>query len=629
MPLPEFTMDFAPTTIEHLGVKLYVTFAPVIGELISNAWDADAAKVEVTVPTGPITKDSIVVIRDYGNGMSAEEIQKNYLEIGRNCRVATGKDKTSKERAVMGHKGLGKLAAFGIADDVQITTFKDGGSISLQLNYEAMKAWPKGQPYKPSVMAARTGKSTEASGTEVRITGMRRKRPIEIDRLKREISRRFLVIGDGFKVLINGVEVTHKDRRTKEDCKKVWEVSELSVGGTVDATEGWSVTGWIGLVEKASQADRGVDIFARGKAAELDTMFNRATTHNQFARAYVVGEITAEFLDLAEDHISTSRNSVQWESDAGQKLQEWGSKAIAFVMEQWLEIKKTEKEQKIVRTADFDKWLKSRNSHEQKVANKLLKAIVDDENIEPDSAGPLLDIIKSNVEFQAFQELVDELEVPGAKVESLFKLFRDWRVIEAREHLKLSDGRLEVMERLSTYITDGALEVKQIQPLFEENGWLVNPTWGEVTGQTTYTALLRKNCVEPKGLADGDLRIDILGYEVGGTVHVVELKRPEKTLSRDDLEQIEKYVDWARANLVGTGPDAPKYVTGLLIVGSLGNSKELSQKMTRLAGSDIRVEVFRDLKNRAEKVYGEVENRLKKVAPEYSRAARKARKKAA
>lgn len=370
-----------------------------------------------------------------------------------------------------------------------------------------------------------------------------------------------------------------------------------------------------------------MDIFAHGKAVELDTMFGLKTTHIQFARAYLVGEIHADFLDGDEDNISTGRNSAHWESDAGQKLQDWGMEAVKYVFEQWLALQRQEKETKIKRTADFDKWLATRTPREQKVANKLIKTIVDDSNIEPESAGPLLEIIKTNVEFQAFQELVEEIETSGANVPTLLKLFEDWRIIEAREHLRLSDGRLEVMEKRAKYIDEGALEVKQIQPLFEENGWLVNPTWGHISGQNTYTKLLRENCVEPKGTAEEDKRMDILGYEVGGTLWVVELKRPKKTLIRDNLEQIEGYVDWARTNLIGTGPDAPKYVCGLLIVGNMSSQAAIQHKIARLAGSDIRVETFDDLLHRARKIYGEVEKQLKAVAPEYSRAARKAKSK--
>ena len=66
---------------------------------------------------------------------------------------------------------------------------------------------------------------------------------------------------------------------------------------------------------------------------------------------------------------------------------------------------------------------------------------------------------------------------------------------------------------------------------------------------------------------------------------------------------------------------------GPLIVGKLSGDGSVREKMKRLAGDDIRVETFRDLLNTAETVYGEVEKRLKKIAPEYARESRKSRKK--
>src|SRR5207245_11737513 len=133
-------------------------------------------------------------------------------------------------------------------------------------------------------------------------------------------------------------QLSPEDRRLKEDCRKAWDVSELPGGNVIDASAGWKVSGWIGLVEKSSQIDRGVDVFARGKAAELDTMFGLKTTDIQLARAYVVGEISADFLDAAEDYIATGRNSVHWESEEGQKLQDWGQEALKWVFEQWRQL---------------------------------------------------------------------------------------------------------------------------------------------------------------------------------------------------------------------------------------------------------------------------------------------------
>ena len=628
--LPEkFTMEFEPTTIEHLGLKLYHRFPPVIGELISNSWDVDAEKIEIILPKGGITESSEVVVRDYGGnvGMDAESLQKEYLPIGRNCREELGRDTTEKGRPIMGRKGIGKLSALGVASKLEIRTIKNGYSICIRLDYERMKSWPKGKPYEPDIIGDRCGKTSEPSGTEIRLRRLYRSSPIDENSIRRGIARRFTVIGKGFDVLINGESITPKDRRLRKDTRESWDVKDLPDGGAIDKAKGWNVQGWIGIIEKSSQTERGVDVFARGKVVELETMFGLKTTHIQFARAYVVGEIYADFLDAEEDNISTGRNAVHWASVPGQKLEAWGQKALTFVFKEWLELQRREKEEKVVKIADFDKWLLARTPREQRVAKKLIGVIIDDPDIEPESAKPLLDIIKTNIEFQAFQELVDEIEESGVNVQTFLKLFEGWRIIEAREHLKLSDGRLEVMERLSECNEKGALEVKQIQPLFENNGWLVNPSWGDVTGQTRYTKLLRKHCIEPKALDEKDRRIDILGYLVGGAVHVVELKRPEKTLSRDDLEQIERYVDWARAKLMGTGKDSLKYISGLLIVGKLNTDKAIQEKMTRLAGDDIRVETYDDLLTQAENIYGEVEKRLKKIAPEYSREARHARKK--
>jgi len=625
----KFTMEFEPTTIEHLGLKLYHRLPPVIGELVSNAWDADAEKVEITLPKGRITEDSEVIVRDYGKytGMDKESLQKQYLPIGRKCREELGRDTTKEGRPLMGRKGIGKLSALGVASELEISTVKDGYAICIRLDYERMKSWSKGTPYEPDIIGDRCGETSEPNGTEICLKKLHRISPIDENSIRRGIARGFTIIGKGFEVLINGKHITPEDKRLRKDTKNSWDADDLPDRGVIDATKGWKVQGWIGVVEKSSQTERGVDIFARGKTVELETMFGLKTTHIQFARAYVVGEIYADFLDAEEDNIATGRNAVHWDSIPGQKLEAWGQKALTFVFKEWLALQHKEKEEKIVKTTDFDKWLSMRTPREQKVAKKLVRTIVEDPDIEPESARPLLDVIKTNIEFQAFQELVDEIEESGVTVQTLLKLFEDWRIIEAREHLKLSDGRLEVMERLSECVEKGALEVMHIQPLFEKNGWLVNPSWGEVTGQTRYTKLLRENCKEPQKLDEKDRRIDILGYLVGGAVQVVELKRPKKTLSWDDLEQIEKYVAWARANLMGTGNDSPKYISGLLIVGKLNTGKAVQEKMTRLAGSDIRVETYDDLLEQAKNIYGEVEKRLKKIAPEYSREARRARKK--
>jgi hypothetical protein len=62
-------------------------------------------------------------------------------------------------------------------------------------------------------------------------------------------------------------------------------------------------------------------------------------------------------------------------------------------------------------------------------------------------------------------------------------------------------------------------------------------------------------------------------------------------------------------------------------VGKLSSNAAVQEKQKRLAGSDIRVATYDDLLEAVRKIYGQVEERLKRIAPEYSREARRARKK--
>ncbi len=629
MTLPAFTMEFQPQTIEHLGLRLYSSLPPVIGELVSNAWDADSPDVDIVIPTVAITPSAEVVLIDHGLGMDADALQRHYLQIGRNRREEENKDTSPGGRRLTGRKGLGKLAAFGVANEIELRTVRDRHAICLRFVYAEMKTWPRGTPYRPTVVAKRSGPTTDGNGTEVRIRGMHRTAQIQSSWIRRELARRFRFIGSGFVVRINGGAMTAQEGRQRGDCKVAWAVEDLQGSGIVDAARDWRVTGWIGLLERSSQVERGVDIYARQKAVELDTMFGLKTTHAQFARAYVVGEVHAEFLDAEEDNIATARNTVNWESDAGQALAKWGEAALVDVLGRWVTQRQEEKQSKVLKIADFDKWLKTRSAREQKVAMRLIKVIVTDDAIEPESAEPLLEIIKTNVEFAAFQELVDDIEESGANVEVLLKLFQEWRVVEARERLRMADGHLEAMEKLAHFIDKGALEVQQMQPLFEENTWLIDAAWSEAEGQTTYTDLLRKQFPE-KGKPAEQRRLDILGVKLGGELSIVELKRPEKTLAREDLEQIEKYVDWARTQWqIPGGTEGPRLVTGRLIVGKRNPDATLHRKEERLIGSGITVLTYRDLLQQARSVYGQIERRLQKVAPEYSRAARKARSKKA
>ena len=95
-------MTFAGKLVQHLGLQMYSGAVPAIAELVANAWDAEATKVEITIPLGtPLEPKSIITVRDNGHGMSFEECNDEYLVVGRDRRAAEGdKSKNKKRRGV-------------------------------------------------------------------------------------------------------------------------------------------------------------------------------------------------------------------------------------------------------------------------------------------------------------------------------------------------------------------------------------------------------------------------------------------------------------------------------------------------------------------------------------------------
>ena len=78
MARKSFTFEISLSVLNHLGRHLYRSFGTVLGEAISNAWDADAHNVWLYIDR---VRNSFV-IKDDGEGMSAKDFQNKFLKIG-------------------------------------------------------------------------------------------------------------------------------------------------------------------------------------------------------------------------------------------------------------------------------------------------------------------------------------------------------------------------------------------------------------------------------------------------------------------------------------------------------------------------------------------------------------------
>ena len=125
----QFTFEISLSVLNHLGRNLYRSFITVLGEAVSNSWDADADNVWIYIDRD----ENYLVIKDDGDGMTADDFQNKFLKIGYTKRK-DGMTKSAKGRPYIGRKGIGKLALLSCADKISVISKKEneeyvGGTI--------------------------------------------------------------------------------------------------------------------------------------------------------------------------------------------------------------------------------------------------------------------------------------------------------------------------------------------------------------------------------------------------------------------------------------------------------------------------------------------------------------------
>ena len=110
--------------VDMLGRQQIADASTAINELFKNAHDAYAEHVEVDF----FRSDSLLVIRDDGIGMTLEEFESFWLVLGTDSKVMTSREVTPfrpekiAERAIMGEKGIGRLAIAFLGRQVLVLT---------------------------------------------------------------------------------------------------------------------------------------------------------------------------------------------------------------------------------------------------------------------------------------------------------------------------------------------------------------------------------------------------------------------------------------------------------------------------------------------------------------------------
>lgn len=329
----EYKLNIDPRILELLGPSLYTNIYYVLAELVANAYDADAHNVYIIA-----NKDDITV-EDDGTGMSYNngDVQK-YLNVAAVSRKTNEDAETALKRKKMGRKGVGKLAALSVSENVLIKTISDkeksGFVLSCYIGSDNLLT-----PLSDDQI---TFEKITGNGTAVVMQKPQYKLHSSLKAIKRNLLKIFPLVNENFKIhIIRGNERETIDSFDKEmitelstlitlgdEFKYLCEYFNTPFSGKKDellrkkdsATIPISmkdrkgeehaynveIKGWIGTykstrgrkAELTDFPDNFISLYANQKMGEFNIL--PFVGQNKLPEVYVVGQLHVDIFELTE-----------------------------------------------------------------------------------------------------------------------------------------------------------------------------------------------------------------------------------------------------------------------------------------------------------------------------------------
>lgn len=569
-------MTFDTNVINHLGIQMYSTLAPVLAELIANAYDAEANNVTIGLFDDDEKK---IVIEDDGHGMSFDDIKDKFLKIGRNRRTNASNNSIEKSlndvRFVIGRKGIGKLSFFGISKKITIETVKQNILTSFELDWDTLVEQGKQNngKYEPKLLVI-DEKTRINHGTKITLTSITKKSKFVPADLAINLSKYFQIFNEGdfnVKVFYNDKEIENSPISNELKYKQIdifhkWEfpINDSLVKSDYDFKNEIKGEIYATKDKTISSNMRGISLFSRGKLVNDYSFYDVIATSHGYS--YITGWLEIDFIENFDtDVISTNRQSLNWEREDTSKLKDYLQSIIKSFFNEQKEKKKQSKLDEIKNESgiDLDEWLSQLPKHEKNLAKKITDAIINAEGIEQSKSTELIKFTKDSFQFEAFKEMANEIkDLDISDTNHLITLFKEWELIEAREMYKLAIGRVETIKTFEKLIETNAKEVQEIHPFFEKFPWLLDPRINMFNHEVTYKKILEENYAE-SDLDEKNRRIDFLCTSVSNHKFIIELKRPKHRILLKDIDQAKDYRSFVESTLGTTSPNKViAYVVG-------------------------------------------------------------------
>jgi hypothetical protein len=564
--------------------------------------------------------------------MSKMELQEKFLVIGRRRREGKSAAEKSrkKKRLIMGRKGLGKLAGFGIAHNIVILSRAENAEYTtrITLDYGDLIGGSSQNPTETSRREIPTEVLTTGGlrkcGTKIILSQLvyQTAKSAESVAVSDALARHFsMLLTKDFKINVNRKQAKPSKRLYAYSYPDPARATDMMVGETVTDSESgakYNFSYRLRFTEKKGYlpaAERGVRVYAHGRLAAMPSMLDvNSSAHGFRFSDYLDGVVSADFIDeLPVDVIATDRSDLRWEVHPLTDLREFLTKQITKALGLYADIKADKGKEK-VRTDPFTKQVIAAADlpeHQRKTAMKMAESLAasESEGIESEyyrtTIGEVIGALGHGNILTVIKNLAENEHPDLAKlVTELTNLTH----MEFDEFIRVAQARIKGIEGLEKIVR--AVDFKksknerELHRLFQSNPWLVNPTFFEflisdeeenvLAGRLAKALKIGRAIpqdydpntpdeVEPLGSNKRPDLVTLLANEQLYKIVIIELKAPNTPMHSDHYTQLTDYMrhvrDWLKAK---DDKNQDRYtVTGYLIGSKPDSTVKASEKVSR------------------------------------------------
>jgi hypothetical protein len=534
MNTANFKVD--PRLASILG-ESYRSSEYALKELIDNSWDAEATEVHITLP--PILSDDPIVIDDDGSGMKPAEVRDEYLNIANPRWTRKGEKTPSKQRLVKGRRGVGKFAGLILASRMDLETTAHGSITKISVDKDQLLRESKDlEEVQLPFSSAATDPAEH--GTKIVLSRLNPNLNLpQPDRLKQILAQDYGRETD-FSIFVNDERVFAFDvPGTTFEC-------EIRLLNGVVAKAKYTVA------EKPLPAKHAGVVFRQGGKSVGKAHFFGLENKEELSdrlRRRIVGEVNVppdaiELTAAGGDVIESDKNFEHLANelckDFESSLIQTHTKEVNLAKGRW----KQQMERRLVNVPEHRRAI-----IEQRMNRLISRAYQEGEKEERIST--LVDLVLDALEHDEYWTVCNELhDSERADVIHLADALLEFGLCDLAFMGRQAKSRLDFLSSLDALTRKPGTLEKQVHKAIEKNLWLFGPQYSLMSSNQQLETIARE-CGETVVSHDSNrTRPDLLLSQDGFKNRLlVEFKRPDYTVGRDDETQAKKYADWLKSGL--------------------------------------------------------------------------------